>query len=149
MGKTVVVFSRLANSQKYTGYKPASQTKDGQVNTVDTYVLIRGGANLIDKHLQTPLGVPTRITEEEAAFLETHNIFNVHRDNGFVTIENSATERDVDAVVADMGDEADGSAPITPTDFQENDGVIGKGFNGQPTAETDGGGKSGSNKSKK
>lgn len=141
------VFSKLANSQKYTGYAPPLEGTDGRVNTVESHVHIRGGANLADKFLQTPLGVMTPVTDDEAKFLEEHNIFKLHKKNGFVSIEYKAKASDVDAVVADMGDTVDGSAPVTDSEFAENDGVIGKGFNGKPTAETSGG-KSGSGKAR-
>lgn len=125
------VFSKLANSQKYTGYQDPVQGTEGQVNTPDRHVHIKGGANLADKFLQTPLGVMTTITDDEATFLRTHNIFKIHERNGFVTIENSAGKEDVDAVVADMGDKADDSAPLTPSDYEEADGLVGEGNNGQ------------------
>lgn len=141
-----IVFSRLANSQKYAVYATPAKTLDGQVNTIERHIHIKGGANLADKHLFTPRGVATRISEEDAALLVHNTTWKIHAKNGHVTIEDSASESDVEKVISDMGREADASAPITPTDFQENDGVIGDGFNGEPTAETTGGGRSGSGK---
>jgi hypothetical protein len=140
------VFSRLANSQKYAKYAPPVFGADGKVNTVESYVHIKGGANLANKHLETPRGVATIITDEEAAALKKNPIFLLHEDRGHVTIETSATEKDVEKVVSDMGQEADLSAPITPSDFTENDGVIGDNYNGKPTVETTLGGRFGSNK---
>ena len=141
-----VVFSRLANSQMYAIYAPPVKGADGLINTVADYVHIKGGAGLANKFLITPLGVPTTVTDDEAEALEQNSTFKLHKDRGHVTIETSATERDTDAVVADMGSLTDDSAPLTPSDYTGNDGVIGDGYNDKPTVETSTGGRFGSNK---
>lgn len=143
-----IVFSKLANSQKYARYARPVDGADGQINTVQDYVHIKGGAGLADKHLQTPHGVATIITDEEAAALKKDSVFLVHERLGHVKIDYHAKETDVERVVADMSEKVDDSAPLTPSDFQDNDGVIGDGHNGKPTASTTNGGRAGNGRNR-
>lgn len=93
----VYVYSTLSSDQDYG-------TKAGVVR-------IKGGANVSNKHLLTPRGVVTEITEEQLDALQQHAVFQAHAKNGFLTV--SLSERKVDQMVRDM-EKADKSAQETP-----------------------------------
>lgn len=67
------VFSTLTASQNYKG-------ADGRK------VRVEGGANSPTKHMHTPRGVATAITDEQAKILESSALFRKHRKSGFVEI---------------------------------------------------------------
>lgn len=119
MSKTVHVYSKLANNQKYTIYKDKAPDEGNEFKQVAHEVLIVGGAGLADKHLVTPMGMHTEISEEDAQALLKNHVFNLHRKNGHITLEQRKT--DVDKVVGDMSGETDQSAPITPASFETVD----------------------------
>lgn len=119
MSKTVHVYSKLANNQKYTIYKDKAPDEGNEFKQVAHQVLIVGGAGLADKHLVTPMGVHTEITEEDAQALLNNHVFNLHRKNGHITLE--SRKADVDKVVGDMSGETDPSGPITPASFESAD----------------------------
>lgn len=107
------VYSRLANSQVYTQW--IKGVSDGTL-AKGMEVHIKGGAGIASKHMITPSGVVTEVTQEEAEFLANDHHFKLHQSNGFVTIEKAKHE--VEKVVGDMGGEADKSAPLTPSDYE-------------------------------
>lgn len=110
MAKTYHVYSKLATDVEYPEYMQGG----ADIPVKGKSVFIKGGAGVANKYLQTPLGVHTEITEEEAEILNRHPVFKIHRDNGFVKIEKAKS--DVEKVVADMGDKVDPSAPLTEAD---------------------------------
>ena|ERR1700757_1171061 len=107
------VYSRLANSVTYTEWK----TGGGDLPVKGREVTIKGGTGVASKHLITPLGVVTSVTDEEAEFLANDHHFQQHKSNGFVKIEK--TKHEIEAVVADMGDAVDKSSPLTPSSFED------------------------------
>jgi len=115
----VHIYSKLANSQKYTVYSPPTENAN-DVPRVVREILIKGGAGLATKHLITPNGVHTAITAEEYAHLKNVHLFKVHVEKGFIHVDDK--QFDVDQVVSDMGDAQDPSAPLTPSDFEGGDG---------------------------
>lgn len=110
--KTVYVYSKLANAQQYPVYERDPQ---GNAHSLG-HVHINGGAGIANKHLISPLGVMTPITEEALAHLETCHVFNVHRDNGFISVRRDQV--DIERAVAELTSERDNSAPIVPEDYQ-------------------------------
>jgi hypothetical protein len=117
------VFSTLSSDQAYSVVKSRA---DGSYDIVGS-VLIRGGANVADKHFVTPRGVMTRITEDEFKAIENDTSFILHVANGYLKYEDAPA--DVEKVVADM-EGRDQSAPLTPNDFGDNDPEA-----AQPTAD--------------
>lgn len=79
-------------------------------------VLIKGGAGVATKNLITPRGVATTISDEEHALLVADQVFQLHRDNGFVTIE-QGRKREAEAAAANMS-AADPSRPLEPADIE-------------------------------
>lgn len=125
MGKTVHVFSTLANDQRYVNYQ--SNPEGVPLPTSD--ILIRGGAGVANERLITPLGVHTEITEEALAELEKNQVFAKHKANGFISVQQRRA--DPEKVATDMNVK-DKSRPFTPADYLDKqvDAVIsgGKGI---------------------
>jgi methyl coenzyme M reductase subunit C len=83
-------------------------------------ILIKGGAGIASKHLVTPLGVATSVTDAELEQLKGDRVFNIHLANGYLSIQNK--EHSVEKVVPDMVSR-DKSAPIVPEDYSDDDMV--------------------------
>jgi len=106
------VYSTLASDQNYAVW---TKTPDGlQVKTKD--IFIKGGGQLPSSNgydLVTPLGVVTRVNDDDIAELEANYTFQVHKKNGFIRIEQ--VREDVEKVVSNdmqLPDESQG-APLT------------------------------------
>lgn len=116
MSKKLYIFSTLAADVSYTGY---SETKGDALPKVAMSVVVKGGAGVANRRtLETPRGVVTSVTEEEAKFLSAHPVFNKHLKNGFVQISESNASGDEAA--ADLTGR-DASAPLVDEDFTEQD----------------------------
>lgn len=109
---TYFVFSTLTASQLYT------RTEQGGADLPRTVaeVFIAGGSNIPDKYLRTPIGVMTPVTDEEMAVLQENDVFNLHKANGFITVEQAPA--DAEKVAADM-ETRDESAPLVDGDFDD------------------------------
>lgn len=110
MGKSVHVFSTLANDQRYVNY--TSNPEGVPLPTSD--ILIKGGAGVANERLITPQGVHTEVTEEAMAELEKNPVFAMHKRNGFIIVQ--ARRADADKVATDMNAK-DKSKPLTPADY--------------------------------
>lgn len=116
MSKKHYVFSTLAAAVSYTGY--AAPLGDS-LPQVAMSVVVNGGAGVANKRtLDTPRGVVTEVTEEEAKFLAGHPVFQIHLKNGYVQI--SDAKADGDEAAADLTGR-DESAPLVDEDFSDND----------------------------
>lgn len=87
------VYSTMSNDNKYGS------------------VLINGKANIANKHIMTPLGVATRVTSAQLDEAKTFPVFQLHMDNGYLTVEKF--KEDADKVASNMQGR-DNSAPETP-----------------------------------
>lgn len=110
MAKDIYVYSTLSSSQRYTAYDGNKDLPRAQKS-----VLIKGGANVADKHFQTPRGVVTQITEEQLAFLKKDPMFQRHVERGFITYDEKRV--DVEKVASNM-EGRDTSSPLEPGDFE-------------------------------
>ena len=81
-------------------------------------VIINGGHGVANKHMFTPRGVVTRVSDEDMEYLKANVNFKRHVAAGFITFEKK--EVDVEKRAESMNDK-DGSAPLTPKDFQEGE----------------------------
>lgn len=115
MAKEYFVFSTLSAGVTYTHYEKSG----GDLPIPTKRIPIKGGAGIADKNLITPLGVMTRVTEEEMGYLLKNDLFTLHQKNGFITVRESP--QDVEKVVAEDMKTRDKSAPIVPEDFKEDD----------------------------
>jgi len=111
----VLVYSTLTRDQRYTNYVPGG----GDLPIAAGSVLIKGGANLANKHLITSRGEVTEITFAEYDMLKTNEDFKRHVANGFIYVDDSGRKAaPVDHVVDDLV-ARDDSAPLVPEDFHE------------------------------
>lgn len=116
---THYVYSTLSADVHYTTYhKPeVLNGRIADVPRVDKVVKIRGGANVAPvgiRRLETPLGIATKVTDEEMEILNNHPVFKTHKDNGYITHRKSKVDAEVAA--ADM-ESRDISAPIVEADM--------------------------------
>lgn len=111
------VISKLANSQLYTAYANSENNQ----NKILHQVHVRGGAGVAEApHIQTPDGVYTTVSDEDAAFLESlppAHAFQVHKKRGLVKILDTATTIEKDTAQLEGGPDA--SAPLRAEDFSE------------------------------
>lgn len=110
----VYVYSTLTRDQRYTNYVPGG----GDLPIAAGSVLIKGGANLADKHFVTSRGTVTEITQDQYEFLKTNEDFKRHVENGFLYVDASGKSKakEVNDVVDDLV-ARDESAPLVPNDF--------------------------------
>lgn len=104
------VYSTLASDVKYTNHEAGGADLPRPVFEV----LIRGGAGVANDRLITPLGVVTEITDQQLEQLQQNPVFQIHRNNGFVTVQSRSV--DIEKVVADMTGR-DNSAPLIEADI--------------------------------
>lgn len=106
------VYSTLTCDNAYVVYSQGGadlKVKTGQI-------LIKGGTGVANARLITPLGVATKVTAEELKLLEENTVFKLHKENGFIVVQESGKESDAEKVASDM-ETRDESAPITPSDY--------------------------------
>lgn len=108
------VFSTLTASVVYTKHEPGAADMPRQVAAIE----IAGGRGLANKHLITPDGISTEVSDADLATLESIPLFQLHKANGFIKV--SSTKAEVKHVVKDMA-KKDASAPMTPADFKASD----------------------------
>lgn len=115
------VISTATNDAYYPEYAPGG----ADLPVIKRKVLIKGGANRGGKHLHTPHGVATEVSEDDLEFLKAHPAFKRHVEKGFLTVVESKKEPEADKVALDMTPK-DASAPRTPDDYpQEKKPVVG------------------------
>ncbi len=84
-------------------------------------VTINGGHGVSNKHFVTPRGVVTQVSDEDMEWLQHDEAFKRHQKAGFIVVDRK--KRNPEKVAAEMQDK-DGSAPITPDDYEtESDGT--------------------------
>ena len=108
-----VIVSTLSSDQAYTKWnKPEvdSKSKVSRPAIPGKPILIKGKANITTKHLVTPEGVITTVTDEQLAELQTIKAFTDHVAGGHLKI--MAREVPVEKAVRDMKDR-DESAPLS------------------------------------
>lgn len=101
----------------FTVFKPSP---DNSSQVIEKQVLIKGGAQLPDTqtwNLETPLGVVTRVTDDEIAILEKDLAFLHYLKTGYMRIEK--TRRDIDKVVGSMElPTSKEGAPLSETEIE-------------------------------
>jgi hypothetical protein len=109
------IYSTMTDSVNYTFYE---QNENRDVNTIIKQILIKGGANLPDKHFITPLGVVTSVSDDDLEWLESNPVFQQHKKAGFITIHKKKV--DIEKVVCNMT-HRDEASPLTPEDYPQVD----------------------------
>lgn len=109
------IYSTLSRTMAYSFYgEPLND-----VRPIIKTIRIEGGANVAKKNLETPRGVVTRISDEDAELLSTNPVFLRHQKNGFVVMEKH--QKDPEKVAAQHMESADNSAPLTDADFGDGE----------------------------
>ncbi len=113
------IYSTLTASTDYCVWMPSGN----DLQTVGHSIVITGGTGIAtrgatSKDLITPYGVVTKVTDEDLAFLEADDAFKSHVEQGFIRVER--TKIDPEKVAANMASR-DGSSPLVPQDFAENE----------------------------
>lgn len=108
----IYIYSTLTSDQVYAQYtRPANG-----VPQVESKIKIKGGANLMTRHMVTPQGVVTEVTAEELSILRSNEVFKLHETNGFITVsEGKETSANIERAVSDMTGR-DQSAPMVEQD---------------------------------
>lgn len=114
------VYSTATCGVTYTLYKKNAShdlsVVEKKANGKPARILIRGGANVVDKHFVTPRGVMTAVEDDDMEILLKDKNFQRHMKAGFISYEQK--EVPVAKVVADM-EPKDNSSPVVPDDFSE------------------------------
>lgn len=123
----VYVYSTLTSDQEYRTFRESG----GDLPQVEASVLIRGKANVMDKHFVTPAGMLTEITEDQLAVLERCEVFRLHVKHGHIIVSRDLLP--VEKVVGDL-EARDKSAPLTEASVkgQVDDVVINKTAKAKP-----------------
>lgn len=88
----------------------------GSLPEIMRSVTIKGGANLPNRHGDTPTATETAVTDDELAFLMGQPMFLKHVKDGFFVVRPS--EAKLDFIAADMTPK-DRCAPKTDADFEK------------------------------
>jgi hypothetical protein len=115
---TFYVYSTITNGTKYCLY----DTSLPGPAVLKKYVEIKGGHGINAAHnpnqknnFYTPRGMVTIVSDEDMEFLKGNEAFNRHIKGGFLSVDSKkiSAEKKAD----DMA-QKDGSAPLTPQDFE-------------------------------
>lgn len=105
------VYSTLASDNVYDAYRPGG----GDMPVPIEGILIKGGVGVMGNNLITPRGVMTTITGEEFARLQNDHVFKLHKENGFLTVEEHSAP--AEAVAANLNP-ADPSRQLEAGDLE-------------------------------
>ena len=108
------VYSTATAGDSYVKYKYSADGKSLPI-AVKT-VTIRGGHGVSDKNFVTPRGVVTEVSQEDLDFLLSDPNFMEHVKAGFMSYDKKKV--DPEKKIKNMA-KKDGSAPLTPADFEE------------------------------
>lgn len=110
------VYSTLTADNTYVIYAKGG----ADLKVREHAITIKGGTGLADKRFITPLGVATQVSDEDLKLLEANEVFKLHKDNGFIVVQESNKQEDHEKVASDMVTR-DESSPVTPSDFEVDD----------------------------
>lgn len=105
------VYSTLSCDNEYRSYVKGG----GDIDQVESHVLIKGGAGVMNKNIITPYGIATEVTKEQLEMLERNDQFQLHKTNGFITVDSKKI--DADEAAKNMA-KKDKSAPATMDDYK-------------------------------
>lgn len=115
------IYSTLANSNEYVKY---SEHGPKGINVAERSVLIKGGAGINRRHIQTPLGVHTAVEDDDFEWLKEDFSFKQHQKNGFITVRKDKVDPEVAAAnMATRQFDREGrridAFPVAPMDFTD------------------------------
>lgn len=103
------ILSTLSSDVKYTVWKSFDEKKKQPPQKLKD-VLVRGGANVINKALVTPKGVVTQVSDEQLKALESVPSFGRHKERGYIKVVDKDPKKP-DEVAKDLN--KDKSAQLT------------------------------------
>ena len=109
----VHIYSTLTAAQNYNIWVRTGN----DLHTKMKAIHINGGHGIPNKHLLTPRGVATTISDEDYEHLLTNPTFTAHVRNGYIQVEKKAVDSEKAAANLKDGDE---SAQLKPQDFDED-----------------------------
>lgn len=108
------IVSRASQDNEYIIW---TTTANGQ-KQVKKSILVKGGANVMDKHtMTTPAGVVTEISDEDWEVLKDHTAFKRHLERGFIEVMKE--EKKARKSAKEKSEKKDGGAQLTPKDFED------------------------------
>lgn len=112
------IYSTLSQDNKYTFYKKidVNGIDKGRLQEVEKEILIKGGTGVIDSRGQTAQFTEIKVTDEELAFLETHEVFKMHREKHFIVVTDKKIGDD-NKITANM-QKNDLSSQLTPSEAE-------------------------------
>lgn len=112
---TFYVYSTLTADNAYAVY---AHNPNQDLPVIERSILVKGGNGVATKHLVTPRGVVTEISDDDMELLEKDYHFQEHKRLGFITVEKK--EIPVEKAIKNMAPK-DKSAPKTPADYKKGD----------------------------
>lgn len=103
------ILSTLSSDVKYTVWKSFDKDTKQPPQQLKS-ILVKGGANVINKALVTPKGVVTEVSEDEFKSLEKVPSFKRHQERGYISVENKDPKKPDEAA---KGLNKDKSAQLT------------------------------------
>lgn len=112
------VYSTATCGTSYVKYESVLSTDRSSAgfNRILKKVIINGGNGIANKHLFTPIGVVTFVSEDDLEFLLQDQNFKRHVDAGFISYDKKKIDPEKKA--KNMKDK-DGSFPLTPKNFEK------------------------------
>lgn len=111
MSKRIFILSTLSADQLYTTWVAGG----ADLPKIAKQVFVAGGANVANRKLVTPQGVVTEVDEDDLAALETNEVFQLHKTNGYITVSKTKPG-DADAAAASQ-EQRSPDAPLVEGDF--------------------------------
>ena len=116
------VYSTATCPISYVSYQGNNSTDLGVIQKradgTNMAVTVNGGHGVATKHLVTPKGVVTEVSDDDMDFLLQDRLFKKHMNAGFMSYDKKEVAASKKAL--DMA-EKDGSAPLVPSDFEEGE----------------------------
>jgi hypothetical protein len=100
---------------RYAKYRDSYPGQVGPA-VIEHEILINGKVGVANKHLITPRGAVTSVSDEDYDVLKDNYHFKEHIKEGHILVEKK--QEDVEKVITKMK-KRDKSAPIVPEDYQE------------------------------
>ena len=111
------IYSTLTCSNSFAVYAPKTDPKS--LSRIVKRIEIHGGHGMKNpKALDTPMGVVTKVTDEELELLQKDLSFQQQVKYGYIVVDSKKTDPAKIAVNMNPKDE---SAPLTPKDFEKSD----------------------------
>lgn len=107
------IYSMLSNDRSFPKYEPKKGGPGVTKNRYSSSILIKGGANVANKHFQTKKFVESEVTDAELKILEENKSFQRLKQRGFLS------------TTKPKSDKKDAAAPKTEKELKDKAGKKG------------------------